>query len=389
MFTTVSSRDASSTTGSRLTGIDAARGLALIGLMVIHTLPLEDDEGNPTLLWTVFSGHSAAQFALLAGVALTFSSGGREPLNGRPLRSARAGVAVRAALITLLGLTIAYVDTPPAIILAYYGVMFFLAIPLLGLGARALAAIAAGLALTAPVLAQGLRDSLPEPGFNPTLTDLLAEPGVVITQLLLTGDYPAVLYLAYICAGLAIGRLDLHSRLVQIRLAAAGLVLAAVSWLLSALLLGPWGGLSRLQDASSDLDAEAIDEIITWGPEDYVPTDSLWWQALATGHSNTVLEKLNTIGTATAVLAAFLLLARVAARILIPLAALGSMTLTLYSAHLLVLATGFLEEDPVALVITQICGAAVFALAWRHTRRHGPLEGIVASASRRARTLGS
>jgi hypothetical protein len=51
----------------RLIGIDAARGLALIGLMAIHLFPSAKENGEPTLAWNLFSGDSAALFALLAG----------------------------------------------------------------------------------------------------------------------------------------------------------------------------------------------------------------------------------------------------------------------------------------------------------------------------------
>ena len=64
----------------RLTGIDAARGLALIGLTAIHFLPAENEQTHEaTLSWTLFSGDSAALFALLAGVGLAFATGGRGP----------------------------------------------------------------------------------------------------------------------------------------------------------------------------------------------------------------------------------------------------------------------------------------------------------------------
>jgi uncharacterized membrane protein len=371
---------------SRLVGVDAARGIALIGLMIIHILPGSNDDDEPTVLWSVFAGHSAALFAVLAGVSLALSSGSQDPLKGTALKAARASVAVRAGLITALGLIIAYVDTPASIILAYYGVMFFLAIVVLGLSARALAFLAAGVAVVGPITVQALREFMPEPGFDPTFTTLFTEPGVLVSQLLFTGEYPALPYMTYICAGLAIGRLDLGSRLVQFRVMSAGVVLAVTTWLLSAVLLGPFGAMSRLQDSSPGLSTETIDEMLIWGPEDYLPTTSLWWQAIVAPYSTSVLEMLNTTGTSMAVLGAVLLLARVAAGALTPLAALGSMTLTLYSAHLLVLATGFLEDQPNASLITQIVIATIFAFLWRRTRDHGPLEGLVATATKHTRT---
>ena len=371
---------------SRLIGVDAARGVALIGLMIIHILPATSDDDEPTVLWTVFAGHSAALFALLAGVSLAFTSGKQHPVKGTALKAARGSAAVRAALITALGLTIAYVNTPVSIILAYYGVMFMLAIPVLGLPARSLAFLAAGIAVLGPITVQALRDFMPDPGFDPTFTMLFTEPGVLVSQLLFTGEYPALPYMTYICAGLAIGRLDLKSRLVQIRVTLAGLVLAVTSWLLSSLLLGPLGGMNRLLESSPSFSAEMIDEMLIWGPEDYLPTTSLWWQVIVAPYSTTVLEMVNTTGTSMAALGAVLLLARVIAKVLMPLAAMGSMTLTLYSAHLLVLATGFLADQPGASFTIQIAIAIAFAFLWRRTYDHGPLEGLVATATKRTWT---
>ena len=89
----------------RLVGIDAARGLALIGMVSIHILPAWDPETfAPTAQWTLFAGRSAALFALLAGVSLAFTSGGRTAHSGRAMTATRAGILVRAGLITALGL---------------------------------------------------------------------------------------------------------------------------------------------------------------------------------------------------------------------------------------------------------------------------------------------
>lgn len=370
---------------TRMLGVDAARGVALVGLMIIHILSGTNDDDGPTVLWTIFAGHSAALFALLAGVSLAFISGGQHPVKGPALRATRWSVAVRAGLITALGLSIAYVDTPPSIILAYYGVMFMLAIPLLRLSAKSLAFLAAGLAVVGPLAVQALRDFLPEPGSDPTFTTLFTEPDVLFSQLLLTGEYPALPYMAYLCAGLALGRLDLKSRIVQIRVALTGLILTIASWLFSVVLLGPLGGINRLLESSPDMSADMIDEMLIWGPEEYLPTTSLWWHAIVAPYSTTILEMVNTTGTSIAALGLVLLLARLTTEPLMPLVAMGSMTLTLYSAHLIILATGFLEDQSDASLIVQIAVAALFASLWRRIHDHGPLESLIATATRRTR----
>ncbi|MCG2621710.1 DUF1624 domain-containing protein [Arthrobacter sp. I2-34] len=372
----------------RFLGVDAARGAALIGMMAIHIMPAWNDNGDPTLVWTFFAGKSAALFALLAGVSLTFSSGGARLLNGRALLGAQAGLAVRALLIGLLGLLLAYLNPPAAIILAYYGMMFLLAVPLLGLGPRALALAALGFAIVGPVLMQDVRNGLSDlDGFDPTLTSLITQPADVVGVLLFTGSYPVIPWMAYICAGLAIGRLDLGSAAVQIRLAVGGVVLAVGTWLLSLLLLGPLGGQERILAATPWLDAEGYADILTYGPDFGLPTTTGWWLAIPAPYSTTPLEILMTLGTGMAALGTMLLLARSFAWVLTPLATAGAITLTLYSGHLVLLATGLLDQHPEVALGVHLTAALLFAFIWRNVtgRRPGPLEGLVSAAVKRTR----
>lgn len=368
----------------RFTGIDAARGMALIGMMAIHILPAVTDDFGPTWSWTLFAGKAAALFALLAGVTLALSSGGVRPKRGLELTAVRHGTAVRALLVGAIGLSLAYVDMPAFIILAYYGVMFLLAVPLLGWSARPLFASAAAFAVLGPVLMFTLRDYLPEPGFDPTFTDLFTDPWRVVTQLLLTGTYPAIPWMAYVCAGLAIGRLRLGEWKTQAAIFATGLGTALAAAMASALLLGPLGGLEELS-GTPGMDAEAVQDVLIWGPEEYLPTSTPWWLAIMAPHSTTPLDFLYTIGIAATVLGAFLLMGRVAARYLLPLAAAGSMTLTLYSAHLLILGTGFYEDQPGASFTLQVAAVIAFAMIWRKFHGQGPLETVVAKAAGSAR----
>ncbi|WP_307034431.1 heparan-alpha-glucosaminide N-acetyltransferase domain-containing protein [Arthrobacter sp. B3I4] len=365
--------------------MDAVRGIALIGMMGIHLLPAWTDRFEPTLSWLLFAGKSAALFAVLAGVSLAFSSGGRRPLRGLTLTAARAALAVRGVLILGIGLAIANVDMPAYIILAYYGVMFILAIPLLGLSSGKVAVTALAFALVGPVLMQALRDRLPEPGYDPTFATAFGDPAVFFSQTLLTGVYPALPWMAYICAGLAVGRLDLTAVRTQSRLLAGGAALAVAAWLLSVLALGPLGGLKAIEDATPSLSHEAISDALIWGPDPSLPTSSWWWLAIAAPHSTTPLDILLTIGTSLAAIGAVLLAARGVGGLLTPLAAAGSMTLTLYSAHLLILATGFLADEPYLAWGLQVAAALVFAVVWQKAKGRGPLERMIAAATARAR----
>ena len=95
------------------------------------------------------------------------------------------------------------------------------------------------------------------------------------------------------------------------------------------------------------------------------------------------------LGSAMVVVGAALLLTRVpaVARLLQPLAAAGSMVLTLYSAHLVVLASGVLDDDPAMLYGVLVVAALTSAWVWRWVFGRGPLERVVtaaAGATRRA-----
>ena len=370
----------------RVTGVDAARGAALVGMMAIHILPGWNENYEPTLSWSILAGRGAALFAVLAGVSLAFMSGGSSRLSGRNLAGARYGLAVRAVCITVIGLLLGYLATPAHVILVYYGVMFLLALPLLRMSASALFLAAACTAVVAPFLMQATRDSLPDMnGVEPTFSTLLAAPGDVVAQILLTGTYPALPWMAYVCVGLAIGRLNLTAQLVQFRLLVAGVCLAAGSAILSALLLGPFGGLERLEEAASVWSyspEEVVNDILVWGPDPTLPTDTLWWLASLAPYSSTPLALLNTIGTAMAFLGLILLLSKVGSHVLAPLALVGKMTLTLYSLHLLLLATGVLEDQPVANLILQLLAVLVFAYVWMRFAAQGPLERMVAEGSK-------
>ena len=374
----------------RLVGVDAARGLALLGMISVHILPAWDPETyTPTLQWTLFAGAAAALFALLAGVGLAFLSGGRVPRRGRAATGDRAGLLVRAVLITVLGLLLNQVlpEDPPAYdILPYYGMFFLLALPFLHLGARPLLVLAGAVAVAGPVLVHSLRAVLPEPGtYNPTFADVLTEPGTVLAQVLFTGTYPAVVYLAYLLAGLGIGRLDLRSLRVQSGLLLAGAALAVGAWLVYWVLVLQAGGYGQLLASAPWLSEQRIDDIIVWGPDPVLPSTSWWWLLIPGPHTNTPVAVLQDLGTGAAVLGLFLLVMRRAGAGLLWLSAMGSMTLTLYSAHILALSAMLHYEVPLLWFLIHVLVAGLFAVSWRRAYGRGPLERVVGRAAAAAR----
>jgi len=373
---------------TRLLGVDAARGLALLGMMAVHSLWAYNEAGDVTLSYAVAAGRSAATFAVLAGVGIAFMTG-RGRVRARDGRGMAAMLAARALVIGAIGFALGWGDASLAsVILVYYALMFLLAIPLVFLPSSALLVAGALFAIGVPVGSHYLRTGLPVAvGDNPSLDMLLQDPAGLAVELSLTGMYPAVAWLAYICVGLAIGRLDLSSKVVSLRLLGAGLTAAVGASVASWVALGPLGGEGHLYAtaAQDGLSATDVSDMLLWGGEGVTPTSTWWWLATDAPHTTTPLDMLHTMGSAVAVLGAMLLLARVAPTQLGPLAAAGSMVLTLYTAHVIFLNSPLDVFGATPGYLVQVVAAVTFAAVWRRTRGTGPLEGWVTWAGKWAR----
>lgn len=376
----------------RLVGVDLARGLALVGMMAVHLLEPVGPDGGMSAAWVLSVGKASALFAVLAGVGIAFGSGGRRRPTGRRRDAAATSLAVRALLIGAFGLLLGYAvpaDTA-RVILAYYGVLFLLAVPLLSLSTRALVALAAGITVVMPVLSHVVRAELPVAAEqNPTFTDLLTDPVRLTIDLTLTGAFPALPWLAYVCAGLAVGRCALGSRGVVLKIGAIGVALAVGSSVGSWLLMSVAGGWQRLEAvALQTMSPEEYTDLLVWGPGGGVlPTSSPWWLAVTTPHSATPFDLAFTIGTSLAVLSVSVLLGRVAGRLVVPLAAAGSMTLTLYAGHLLLTSLPPQPASDVLTFVIQLLLVVTFALLWGRRYARGPLEAGVAVVTRGVRDL--
>ena len=372
----------------RLVGIDAARGIALIGMMAVHNISPERDDGSPTLAWALSDGKSAALFALLAGVGVAFASGGRRRPHGRVWVANSASLAARAVLIGTVGLLLGLVVPRDfaAVILTYYALLFLFAIPLLPLSNRTLLAVGAVVAVGMPVLSQVVRTHLSVADqTNPTFADLFAHPLHLLAELSLTGIYPALPWIAYLCVGMAVGRSRITSRKTLLIITAAGLGLIAFAVAVSAVLMGPIGGRAALATvALRSMTSSQLADLLTFGPDGVTPTDTWWWLATMAPHSTTPLDLAYTIGVGLAVLGVCLVIGRTTTALLRPLAAAGSMTLTLYSLHLLLLSTPFMPGD-VRGFLLQTAIVVIFALLWSRRHPRGPLEDIVARVTGAAR----
>ncbi len=383
----------------RIVGLDMARCLALLGMMTTHLLPGFEGLEVP---WPqqLAGGRSAALFAVLAGVSLALMSGRQHPVRGRERLAVSSGLAVRALLIAALGLLLAELETNVAIILTYYGLLFLLGLPFLGLQARSLALVAAGWLVVSPVVSHLLRPELPARGLGDPTFERLDQPLSLLSELAFTGTYPVVPWLTYLLAGMAIGRLDLHDRLVGMRLLIGGLAIAALSGGLSRLIGSGDSARAALRgtfNAGAPVSEAELDAILTHGLFGVTPTESWWWLTVDAPHSGTSFDFAQTIGSACAVIGACLLVSRLGSRVFAIAFGAGAMALTLYSLHICMLTPSLLPPgapDSYRTQVVIVVGiGALFALA----RLKGPLEyvvaraaawaaGMVGTGSRRART---
>lgn len=386
---------------NRIVGVDVARCVALLGMMGTHIVAEYASRSTNDYSWVhvAFAGRASALFCVLAGVSLSLTSW----RDGRVRPGADYGIVVRAALIAVIGLTLELAGASIAIILLNYAVLFALGAALLRLPTVTLGVLATTWWLIGPITSYAFRASgfVPDNTFQVPSWLSLAEPTTLGWELLLTGYYPVWTWVAYLMVGMLIGRMDLRSPQLAWQLLIGGAAAAAVAWVVSKILI------ARI-DVSDVLAFPPGLDLYGRMPPEYVlqsgfygavPTTSWWWLATHASHSGTPPEVLGTTGTALATLGAALLASTAALRHAIgtwlvwPFAATGSMTLTLYSLHILLLGWAQMPDDGIFFWseigtwpwTVQATLLVTLAATWSLTRLRGPLEMVLSAAASAAR----
>lgn len=348
--------------GPRLQGVDVARALALLGMMATHVGGIADqvDWSDPSTWAAIAHGRSSSLFAVLAGVSIGLTSGRTAPPGPPAIGRLRARLAVRAVVVIAIGLVLMALQTPVYVILPTYGVLFMLVIPVLRLRARWLLVLAAACAVASPVVALAI-------------VPLYADAGMWEVQLGLV--YPVVTFLAYVLVGLAVVRAGLEARGAQVVLLVSGAVVALVAYLVGNAL------------APVPVDAAFAFPGVPYAGEGSTPSEAFAQLLLSPrDHSSSVVDVVATAGLAVAVIALCTLLfdgrGRFAERAAFPLAAVGSMPLTVYAGHLVVLAVLPVSPDSGAAWGWFTVGSVCFAMLWRRVVGRGPLEQLTARLTR-------
>lgn len=333
---------------SRLTGVDVARAVALIGMVTVHFGPGRDVGAGPAaFVYHSFHGKASVLFALVAGVGVGLM------VRRDPSLVVRVRMLYRAAWLVPLGLALQELEHPVAVILQYYGIYFLGVIPFIGRHRRVLLP---GACVTLLI------------GSAAVLWALVAHPDWMVRMggqapldpfgdLVLGGYYPAVTWVPVVVFGMWLAQVDLHSPRTRVVMVAGGAAALAVT---------RWAGVAA--GHAFDLDVSRG----SWG-----------WAVSVAGHSEMPLAVIGAVGFATAIIGASLALADVVPALVHPLAALGRLALTVYVGHLVVYAMvpDLFPASTVPQGIRHVLwfgvAMAVFSTLWLWRLPRGPLEAVV------------
>ena len=332
----------------RLEGIDLARAVAMIGMLMVHVGPTGGDDPLGRL-YALPHGHASVLFMLVAGVGVSLLAGSPQAT----VAGTAAQLAWRALLLLPLGLALQSLDDGRLVILQTYALMFLLAIGAHRLPDRVLLCVVGVMAVGGPI--GYLYGKLLDPvTFSRVGIGLDQSPGGILHGLVLSGPYPLITWIVPFALGLWLGRHDLHAQPIRSRMVLAGCGVA-IATAVTAGALQAWWREPRVQPG--------WDQLILMEPHSQMPL----WLAGSTA-------------SAVAVLGLTLMIADRGGHRLWPLVATGQAALTFYVGHLIALAlwprTLTAEQPLQALGITLAFTAAFAALmvGWRRLHARGPLE---------------
>lgn len=338
---------------SRLQGLDLARYLAFVGMVIVNfsiAMGAEGGTGLASLLTGALEGRAAATFVVLAGLGLGLSA-------ARNTSRTAFTTLKRALFLLVIGLLNMLVFD--ADILHYYAFYFFFGSLMLPLSNRALVGSILLLNLAAVVMVLTLNYDAGWNWESFTYTGFWTPEGFV-RNLFFNGWHPVIPWLGFLLFGVVLARLPLAERATQRKLALfGGLALGAASLLSTALTgwLAPYD--------------PTLEALLTTSPVPPMP-----------------LYTLAGLGAASLVIGLCLMAQEPLARagVLAIITPAGRQTLTLYIAHILVgmgtlEALGMLGNQTPAAALTAsllFCAAAtLYAILWAKVFKRGPIEALM------------
>ncbi|MBG9790934.1 DUF418 domain-containing protein [Brevibacillus laterosporus] len=297
----------------RLVALDAARGLAVIGMYLQHF-------GLNERIAAIVSGNTTLLFVLCGGISYSIMA---QRMKDRETETTafRARMLARAVFVDVIGYLLILLNTSYGVILPAYAAMFVLALVLIRRSTRVLVTTAAALIVVAPPL---------------MILGMSVLSGAYLLYDIAGGPMSALALAPAFVAGMAIGRLELTKLRTALSLAGGGIIMLVVGKVLGASVLP---GLRRSFEAwligvqgavSAQPDPYAI-----W-PLNVEPP--LWNMLLWTSpHSASTFQTLIGLGVAFLVLGLLCLVPKKTSAVLMPFAAVGRVALTMYAAQFIVI----------------------------------------------------
>ena len=350
----------------RIIGIDVARALAIIGMIIVNFKIVLGENG---LNWMksvvkIFDGKAAATFVVLAGVGLALMTNSAIKNNDQAkLKIARIRIIKRALFLFIVG--ISYIAIWPADILHFYGIYMAVTIVLLTSSKRTILISAISLIVTFPILmvfwsyeAGWNFDTLDYQGFW-TLKGFMR-------NLFFNGFHPVIPWTAFMLFGYWFGKQDLHNdKFVKKTFWISTIIFITIQVL-------SYGIILFLSEGNQET-AKALTEILGTNPMPPLP-----------------IYMFNGISVAFAVISACIIIAKKFENsfIIDALNKTGQLALTFYVAHV-IFGMGTIEAiNPskmgnyavefsvtYALFFSLFC--VIFAVIWRKHKKYGPLEWVM------------
>jgi hypothetical protein len=198
-------------------------------------------------------------------------------------------------------------------------------------------------------------------------------------------------WLAYLLAGMALGRLDLSRRRVQAWVAGAGVVLAVLATVVSRFATSRPGVVDELVAGGGTTvvtGSELLDEI-AGGMFGQTPVGGPWeWLLVVAPHSTTPFDLAQTIGSSLAVIGGCLLLVGALPStwrrgVAIAFGA-GTMTLSLYTLHVLMKTPEVPPAEVPASFVVHVAVLLLVGALYVYSGSRGPHERLVTHLSGRA-----
>ncbi|GAA4828336.1 hypothetical protein GCM10023354_03120 [Garicola koreensis] len=336
----------------RLVALDAARGLAVAGMVVVNVGPRGGDS-LAEMLYRLPYGRASLLFMLLGGIGFSLLS---RRARSRETSIPAGSILWRALVLFVGGLLLQALDHGVSVILVIYAVLFIVALPLTRAAGGVLLVLAGFSASLGPILWLAVQEQT-DKRFDREPLAATDSPWDLLTGTLIIGPYPVAVWVAPFLLGMWLGRRDLTSQLLSTRLIM-------------------WGAVSALGARATSF------ALITYMGE---PTSHQVWQRLisSVAHSQMPLWLVESTGVAIFVLGLCLKIAdRGTQSWLQPLVKLGQLAFTGYVGHLLILALAVRPGPanvPEGLVISALILAVLtaFSLIWRRLANRGPLEMLL------------